>query len=115
MNANINPNPYQTTKDLYREVIRQTLIEHNVASLHMENKKEPFFHDVVVNPNGTLKVTRGVSSDNLYGISLDNFYFDYTNDFARCLSYIEDAIFCAKRKMKVTDDNYHGITVEFNA
>lgn len=105
MNANINPSPYQNTKDLYREVIRQTLIEHNVASLHMENEKEPFFHDVVVNPDGTMKVTRGVS--------LDNFYFDFTNDFARCLSYIEDAIFCAEHKMKVTDNNYHGITVKF--
>ena len=105
MNTNINPSPYQTTKNLYREVIRQTLIEHNVASLHMKNKKEPFFKDVVVNPDGTLKVTRGAS--------LDNFYFDCTNDFARCLSYIEDAIYCAERKMKATDNNYHGITVEF--
>lgn len=104
MNTNINP--YQTTKNLYREVIRQTLIEHNVASLHMENKKEPFFEDVVVNPDGTLKVTRCITSD--------NFYFDWTNDFARCLSYIEDAIYCAEHKMKATTINYHGITVKFN-
>lgn len=106
MNTNINPSPYQTTKNLYREVIRQTLIEHNVASLHMENEKEPFFDDVVVNPDGTLKVTRGVS--------LDNFYFDFTCDFARCLSYIEDAIFCAEHKMTVKGSNCHGITVTFN-
>ena len=50
-----------------------------------------------------------------HGLALDNLYFDFTNDFARCLSYIEDAIFCAERKMKVTDNNYHGITVKFNA
>lgn len=35
MNTNINPSPYQTTKNLYREVIRQTLVEYNVTSLHM--------------------------------------------------------------------------------
>lgn len=98
---------HQNTKDLYREVIRQTLIEHNVASLHMENKKEPFFEDITVNADLTLTVDR-------HGLALDNLYFDFTNDFARCLSYIEDAIFCAERKMKVTDNNYHGITVKFN-
>lgn len=98
---------HQNTKDLYREVIRQTLIDHNVASLHMENKKEPFFEDITVNADLTLTVDR-------HGLALDNLYFDFTNDFARCLSYIEDAIFCAERKMKVTDNNYHGITVKFN-
>ena len=107
MNTNINPSPYQTTKNLYREVIRQTLIDHNIASLHMKNEKEPFFEDVVVNPDLTLMVFRN-------GLELNNFYFDFTNDFARCLSYIEDAIYCAEHKIKVTDNGYHGITVKFN-
>lgn len=111
MNANINPDPKATAKNLYRELIRQTLIDNKVASIRFTPEARPttveqFFDEIVLHADLTLTVFRN-------GLQLDNFYFDYTNDFARCLSYIEDAIYCSARNMEVTNRNYHGLTVEF--
>lgn len=110
MNTNINPDPKQTAKDLYRELIRQTLIDNKVVSIRRDGTRptsaEKFFDEIVLHADGTLTVFR-------HGLQLDNFYFDFTNDFARCLSYIEDAIYCEKRGIAIADYNYHGLTVEF--
>ena len=110
MNTSIDLNATQSTKDLYRELIRRTLIENNVVSICRDGTRptmaENFFDKIILHADGTLTVFR-------HGMQLDNFYFDFTNDFARCLSYIEDAIFCEARHMEVTDRNYHGLTVEF--
>lgn len=110
-NPNINPDPKATAKNLYRELIRQTLIDNKVRSIRFtpdtrSTRPERFFDEIVLRADLTLTVFRD-------GLQLDNLYFDYTNDYARCLSYIEDAIYCSARNMEVTNRNYHGLTVEF--
>lgn len=110
-NTNINPDLKATAKNLYRELIRQTLIDNKVRSIRFtpdtrSTRPEWFFDEIVLHANLTLTVFRD-------GIQFDNLYFDYTNDFARCLSYIEDAIYCEARHMEPTVRNYHGLTVEF--
>lgn len=93
------------TKDLYRQLIAQVLVENNVLSiLHIANVDEDFFDRINVNPDGTLQVYRHGMKE-----PLDNFYFDFTCDFARCLSYIEDEIFLQKRSCKPQ----HGYQVIF--
>jgi hypothetical protein len=110
-NPAINPDPKATAKNLYRELIHQTLIDNKVASIRFTPEARPttadkFFEEIVLHADLTLTVIH-------HGLQFDNLYFDYTNDYARCLSYIEDAIYCEHRNMKVTDRNYHGLTVEF--
>lgn len=97
----------QSTKDMYRELIRQILIENNVKSIaRVEGKDEPFFDRVDVTSDGRLEVySHGLHEP------MRNFFFDYTMDFARCLSYIEDEIFMQSRSGK----SQHGYKVEFNA
>lgn len=112
-NTNINPDPKATAKNLYRELIRQTLIDNKVRSIRFtpaerSTRPEWFFDEIILHADLTLTVIRD-------GRQSDNFYFDYTNDFARCLSYIEDAIYCEARHMEPTTRNYHGLTVEFAA
>ena len=110
--TNINPDPKATAKNLYRELIRQTLIDNKVASIRFDceapyaTQVEKFFDEIVLHADLTLTVFR-------HSLRFDNLYFDYTNDYARCLSYIEDAIYCEHRHMEVTNRNYHGLTVEF--
>lgn len=113
MNTNpaINPDPKATAKNLYRELIRQTLIDSKVASIRFDRVARPtsaeeFFEEIIVHADHAITVIYA-------GLQFDNLYFDYTNDYARCLSYIEDAIYCEHRHMEVTDRNYHGLTVEF--
>jgi hypothetical protein len=93
------------TKDLYRQLIQQVLVENNVKSIiRITAVKEDFFDRIEVYANGTLGVYR-------HGMSMcfDNFYFDFTCDFARCLSYIEDEIYMQKRAGKPQ----HGYQVIF--
>lgn len=112
-NTNINPDPKATAKNLYRELIRQTLIDNKVRSIYFLPAERPttaeeFFEEITLNADLTLRVFR-------HGLQFDNLYFDYTNDYARCLSYIEDAIYCEARHMEPTTRNYHGLIVEFAA
>ena len=110
-NTNINPDPKATAKNLYCELIRQTLIDNKVRSIRFDRDARPttaeyFFTEIVLHADLTITAF-------CHGLQFDNLYFDYTNDYARCLSYIEDAIYCEARHMGVTDRNYHGLTVEF--
>lgn len=110
-NSNINPDPKATAKNLYCELIRQTLIDNKVRSIHFTPHARPtdaeqFFDEIILHADLTITAFCN-------GLQFDNLYFDYTNDYARCLSYIEDAIYCERRRMEITDRNYHGLTVEF--
>lgn len=90
-------------KSAYRNLLVVMLREHNVKSVTCTDKKEPFFDKIEVNADGTLTVTD-------YGnLTFDNLYFDFTCDYARCFSYIEDAIFLQSRNGKPE----HGMSVEF--
>lgn len=93
------------TKDLYRQLINQVLIENNVESIiRIAEVKEEFFDRIEVNANGTLNVYRhGMRTP------FSNFFYDFTCDFARCLSYIEDEIYMQKRAGKPQ----HGYKVIF--
>lgn len=99
---------HQISKKLYRQLLVAILQDHDVKSVLNTDPKEHFF-DKIENPgDGSLVVWR-------HGLKFDNLYMDYTNDFARCISYIEDAIYCTARDMTKTDRNTHGYIVEFNA
>ena len=99
---------HQDSKNLYRQLLMTVLQDNNVKSITATSKKEHFFDKIENNGDGTITVHK-------YGnMKFDNLYMDYTCDFARCLSYIEDSIYCTKRNMDHTDNNYHGYIVEFN-
>ncbi len=90
-------------KNTYRSLIVAVLNVHKVRSIvRVEDVAEKFFDTIEVNEDGTLTVDR-------HGLKLDNLYFDFTCDFARCLSYIEDEIFMQERKGK----SQHGYKVTF--
>ena len=94
----------QTAKQMYRDLIRMTLVDNNVKTVLNTEPKEHFFDKIEVSENGGLKIWR-------HGLDFDNFYFDYTMDFARCLSYLEDAIYSQSHGGKAL----HGYNIEFNA
>ena len=90
-------------KELYRTIIKQVLVENNVKSIIRFNKsKENNFFDKIIVNDGYLEVYR-------CGLKLPNFYYDFTCDFARCLSFIEDEIFIQSRSGKPQ----HGYQVIF--
>lgn len=93
-------------KNTYRSLIVAVLNTHKVRSIKAVSVNarvgEKFFDTIEVNEDGTLTVDRN-------GLKLDNLYFDFTCDFARCLSYIEDEIYMQERK----GNNQHGYKVTF--
>lgn len=101
----------KTATQLYRELIQKTLIDNNVKSIVCENKKEHFFDRIDVQKDGTLTVTHHTKFGDMH---FQNLCFDFTCDYARCLSYIEDAIFRAIRNMDSNDKFSHGMIIEFN-
>ena len=98
---------HQDSKNLYRQLLVTIMHDHDVKSVWNTEPKEHFFDKIETNPDGTITVWK-------HGIQFDNLYMDYTNDFARCLSYIEDAIYCTSRNMPKSERNTHGYIVEFN-
>lgn len=91
-------------KNAYRAILEQMLRSHDVKSLSCCSDTERFFDRIDVLPGNGLHVYR-------HGFStpMDNLYFDYTNDFARCISYIEDAIYQQRHGVNME----HGIIIEF--
>lgn len=80
--------------DLYRELLFNTLSLHNVSEVVCENKKEHYFDKIVVKNTGLEVYRHGLSKP------MDNLYYDFTNDFARCLSFIEDDLYLTLRSGK---------------
>lgn len=93
-------------KNTYRSLIVAVLNAHKVRSIKVVSADarvtENFFDTIEVNEDGTLTVDHN-------GLKLDNLYFDFTCDFARCLSYIEDEIYIQERK----GNSKHGYKVTF--
>ena len=96
---------YTETKNLYRQLIENVLRTYDVKSVVAENVTGPkFFDKVEVVENGIKIYECGLSEPS------DNFYFDYTCDFANCLATLEDEIYMQRRNGK----SQHGYTVTFN-
>lgn len=91
---------FELIAPLYRQLIFQTLKFHGVSEVRCENKVEHYFDRLVVKDDG-LDVYK-------YGLKkpLDNLYFDFTNDYARCLCYIEDDLYLAIRNGKPMHEMY---------
>ena len=84
---------FDTLANLYTELIRQTLILHNVAEIKCENRKEHFFDRIVLKEDGELNIfNHGLPKPH------KELFFDFTSDFATCLAYIEHDIYLAQRK-----------------
>ena len=90
-------------KNAYRAILNQMLRSHGVKSLNCCSDTERFFDRIEVNADGTLTVTK------CGNLTFDNLYFDYTCDFARCISYIEDAIYQQRHGVNME----HCIVVKF--
>ena len=105
MNTAINTDPHQDSKNLYKQLLITLLQEYNVKSIVNTSKAEHFFDKIEVNEDGSLTVWKHG------GLKFSNLLFDYTCDYARALSYIEDAIHCALHN--IAPGNYHGYVVEF--
>ena len=106
MNTAINTDPHQNSKNLYKQLLITLLQEYNVKSItYFCETKEHFFDKIENNGDGTITVWR------YDGLKFSNLLFDYTCDYARCLSYIEDAIYCQTRN--IHPGNYHGMIIEF--
>ena len=95
----MNTESNQTTKQMYRNLIRQTLMENKVKTVINTNPKTPrFFDKIEINDNSDIKVFKDMNIDGkTITLDWDNFYFDFTLDFAHCLAFLEDAIFLQQR------------------
>ena len=95
---------HQALKNQYRNLLALMLTEHDVKSVSCCSDIERFFDRIEVLPGGHLHVYRAGLSD-----PMDSLHFDYTCDYARCISYIEDAIYQQRHGINME----HGIIVEF--
>ncbi|MBP5722483.1 MAG: hypothetical protein J6X18_02735 [Bacteroidales bacterium] len=93
-----------STMKSYQKLIKQVLVENNVKSIvNTYGDESNFFDRVEVDSNGDLKVYH-------HGVEFDNFLYDFTCEYSRCLSYIEDEIFLQSRLGK----SLHGYIITFN-
>lgn len=89
---------------MYIDLLKATMELNGIKEIKCSNKKEPFFDRVVLN-NGNLEVYK-------YGWKepLDKLYFDFSVDYAKCMSYIEEDLFLAEHKTT----GIHGMSFIFN-
>jgi len=93
------------TEYIYRQLIKQVLVENNVETIvRITDVDTKFFDRVHIDADGNLEVYD-------YGIEKpwSDFLFDYTLDYAHLLSYIEDEIFIQTRGGKPL----HGYQISF--
>lgn len=95
---------FEKLAELYSELFRQTMILHNIREIRCTNKGEHYFDRLTIDGGG-LKVYK---YGNHTPFSFLN--YDFTNDYARCLSYIEDDLYLALRNGKPM----HGMYFTFN-
>lgn len=95
------------TKQLYRKLIETILVENNINTLVFLNGKSPFadkYATIHVTPSKNLKVL--YKGEPLLP-SMDNFYFDFTLDYARLIDMIETDLF---NHFHSVEPQYFGIT-----
>lgn len=93
------------TELIYRQLIKQVLVENNVESIiRIDDVDTKFFERVHIDADGNLEVYD-------HGIEKPwrDFLFDFTLDYAHLLSYIEDEIFMQTRGGKPL----HGYRISF--
>lgn len=96
---------YDNTKNIYRQLLVSLLKDYKVKKIVNFGEEEPFFEKIEMDKNGDLSVWRA-------GYKFNNFHFDHTCDFARCISYIEDAIYLTIRN-STNRKGRHGYVVKF--
>lgn len=78
-------------KEMYRSIITETLIGHNIKRIVCTDEKEHFFDTIDITNDGEITYT-------CYGsMKFDNLYCDYECDYARLLDYLESDLFLAER------------------
>ena len=94
---------FKVLQERYQSLIHITLFLHNVREVICENDKEHFFDRIVIEDD-RLQVYK-------YGLKkpYDFLSYDFTNDYARCLSYIEDSLYAMQRGGKPL----HGMKIIF--
>ncbi len=95
---------FEELSSLYERIIYLTLKLHNVREVVCENEKEHYFDRIVTRDDGLEVFTYGFEKPS------KRLYFDFTNDYARCLSYIEDSIYVMLRG----GNAQHGMVIYFN-
>ena len=82
--------------DLYKTLIKQFLALHNIKEVVCTDTKEHFFDRIVAKENGSIEVFN-------YGFTKtawNELYFDFTCDYAKCLSNMEHDLFLQTRNGK---------------
>jgi hypothetical protein len=94
---------FKVLRERYQSLIHITLFLHDVKEVICENDKEHFFDRIVIEDD-KLQVYK-------YGLKkpYDFLSYDFTNDYARCLSYIEDSLYAMQRGGKPL----HGMKIIF--
>lgn len=96
---------FKVLSGLYDELLRQTMLLNNIREIECVREEEHFFDRIVIEEGGRVNVyTHGLSKP------FSGLLFDYTVDFATCLSYIEHDLFLAERKGKPE----RGMVFKFN-
>ena len=83
---------FSVLADLYNEILRQIMIVNGIREIRCDSETERFF-DRVVLKDGKIEVYS-------YGLKepFSRLGFDFTIDYARAISYIEDDLFYIRRE-----------------
>ena len=92
----VTENKFSKLSEMYENLIRQFLILHNVKEVICTDTKEHFFDRIVVAENGSIKVF----NHGFTNITWNNLYFDFTADYAKCLSDMEHDLYLQQRNGK---------------
>lgn len=85
-----------TTKSLYQELIKQTLIDNGVRAMEFkgnDNFAKKYSHVYITKDAHMLVFINGLE------IPLENFHFDFTLDYARLMDMIETDLFNMHHKV----------------
>lgn len=81
---------------MYQELVKNFIILNDIKEVVCTDDKEHFFDRIQMTENGKLKVFN-------YGLketTWDNLYFDFTCDYAKCLSNMEHDLYLQTRNGK---------------
>lgn len=91
-------------KEMYAELLKTTMELNGIKEIKCSNKKEPFFDKVVLNEDNRIEVYKRDMNQ-----PFQNLCFDFTLDYAKCISYIEEDLFLVQRNTT----SVHGMSFIF--
>lgn len=77
---------FETLANQYEELVRQFIIQHDIREIYCYDNNEHFFDKIIRNNDDSLTIHK-------HGMTWKKLLFDFSLDYAKCLSNMEHELF----------------------